>query len=246
MTSIPIFDFPQRTNLRHIHLVWRSGTDSASRNAIVHTMSNLVAQSPQLENLTVQRHHNGPPLHLHDLMSQCSVGTLSRLKALDLTGVDLSLEQSVIRHLHSLRKLSLKQLSSVSQTHGARIALHCLEIIQNAGAPLESLCLDYLDEDIIGCIAAMRGLKELSYVSSQLEDQHAETLSRLFMEKALVQHAPSLERLFIYGGATVGLCYIDEHNVNAVLVCQNLVTLGVTVQYQDVVNDKLNVSQRVF
>lgn len=90
----------------------------------------------------------------------------------------------------------------------------------------------------------MRGWKELSYVSSQRKDQHAETLSRLFMEKVLVRHAPSLERLFIYGGDK-GLCCIDEHNMSAVLVCQNLVTLGVMVQFQDVADGKFNVSQDV-
>lgn len=241
--SLRMVDFPRHTNIRHIYFAWYPpGPGSASHNAIVHTMSNLIAQSPKLEKLTIQRYNPGSSISLHDLLSQCPLDILSRLEALDLTGVDIPLDQSIVQHLHSLRKLSLKQLS---QIHGARIALHCLETIQNAGAPLESLSLDYLDEAIIGCIAAMRCLKELSYVSSQRKDQHAEMLSRLFMEKVLERHAPSLERLFIYGGDTF-FCCIDEHNVGAVLVCQNLVTLGVTVQFQDVVDGKLNVSQHVF
>lgn len=197
----------------------------------------FIAHNPQIERLAIvvvdQFRIFHQRVHLPSLFGQCSGQHPLQLKKLDLKGLDMVIDESTAPHLRSLKELSL-MVPYEWTTPMMRTAHLSVRPLLDGIIHVESLNLDYVNMDVLRCIASMNGLASLTFnftSGSMSNDERGNLGSQeadFFFAQVLKRHAQSLEHLSIdvqYDGHWS----INEGHVHALQECQNLISLRIPV-----------------
>ncbi|EIM87688.1 uncharacterized protein STEHIDRAFT_168370, partial [Stereum hirsutum FP-91666 SS1] len=211
--------------------------DQPAVDAVTTQSAQFIAHNHQIERLeivAVDRHRMfHQRINLPSLFGQSSGQHPLQLKKLDLKGLDMAIDESTAPHLRSLKELSLT-IPYVWTTPMMRTAYLSLPPLLDAVIHVESLSLDYVNMDVLRCIASMNGLARLTFnfTSESMSDDERGNLGSqeadFFYAQVLKQHAQSLEHLSI-DAIHDGPWSINEGNVHALQECQNLISLRIPV-----------------
>lgn len=198
--------------------------------------AHFIAHNPQIERLAIVAvphfRISHQQIHLPSLFGQCSGQHPLQLKKLDLKGLDMVIDESTVPHLRSLKELSL-EVPYVRTSPMMRTAHLSLRPLVDTVNRVESLSLDYVNMDVLRCIASMNGLARLTFnfTGGSMSDGERGIIGSqadFFYSQVLKRHAQSLEHLSI-DVIHDSPWAINKGHVGALQECQNLNLLRIPV-----------------
>jgi len=205
------------------------------------SLAMMVAQSPQLNSISMNRHRGSlAPEELYQLFQYYpkDVPPL-RLRHLDLFDPPLRFDDVTIPHLKHLTSFSLKGIDKSDHLQ------EVWSVLIKAGVWLEKITLNAVSSAFLAYLASYSGLRVLNLVLDALG--RGDSLTTQFYAESLTNHAQSLRELRISTYEDDSLWCIGNHNLSLISQCVNLKHLTVGIIHSQINLDSadLDIIKRV-
>jgi len=188
-------------------------------------LSTLIANSPNLSQLSVERWSSNSVTPLPDIFEAVSSRHTMRIQSLSFCGFQIKKKTEMLRHLQSLQSYRSSRALPTSND-----GLNW-KSFRGSGINLRHLDVDCVDSALLDYLSSYSGLETFRFIPP---NRHRETLSQMddlayrFFTVVMPKHAKSLSSLFILVLPSSRWCFHKDYS-DSLRRCDKLDRLSISI-----------------
>jgi hypothetical protein len=201
-------------------------------NSACNGLSTVIANSPDLSKLNVERWSYNSVSPLPDIFESVSSRRTMHIQSLSLRGFRVQMETEMLRHLQSLQSYQFHHHKPVRSLSTSDDGLHW-KAIRGSGISLRHLVVDCVDSSLLDYLSSYSGLETFRFVPPNrhpniMSQDHDEDLAYRFFTVVISKHAKSLISLFVLVLPASRWCFHKDY-LNSLRRCEKLDTLSLSI-----------------